>query len=56
MIATGFLLMVLVGDQAMPVTEHIYNTEAECEFMLQHTKQLRPHAELECNTVFRSNS
>ncbi|KAF0860817.1 MAG: hypothetical protein E6X23_08630 [Mixta calida] len=53
----GFVLLVSAcghdACDALPVTEHIYPTQAACEHMAWRIKQRRPNAVLICGEVRR---
>ncbi|OMQ26975.1 hypothetical protein [Serratia oryzae] len=56
----GFILLVSACGydhcDALPVSEHIYATEAECEHVLKAIQLRRPQAVLFCGEVYRSEN
>lgn len=50
---TGFILLITAHSHALPVTETIYSTKAECEFIKARLNERRPLAQLECGEVRR---
>ncbi|MFC0225700.1 hypothetical protein [Serratia aquatilis] len=53
----GFILLVSACGydhcEALPVSERIYPTKAECEKMIDAIQRLRPKAVLFCGDVYR---
>lgn len=48
---TGFILIITAHSHALPVTETIYPTKAECEAIRQRLNERRPLAQLVCGEV-----
>ncbi|KAF0860683.1 hypothetical protein Y888_04010 [Mixta calida B021323] len=47
----GFILLITAHSHALPLTDKIYPTKAECEFMKRRVNERRPLAQLECGEV-----
>ncbi len=50
---TGFILLITAHSHALPVTETIYQTKAECEQVKTRILERRPNVALECGEVLR---
>lgn len=50
----GFILLITAHSHALPVTETIYPTKAECEQMKARILDRRPNVALECEEVVKS--
>lgn len=50
---TGFILLIHAHSHALPVTETIYPTKAECEAIRVRLNARRPMAQLVCGEVRR---
>ncbi|WP_313752443.1 hypothetical protein [Mixta calida] len=51
----GFILLITAHSHALPVTETIYPTKAECEAIRVRLNERRPLAQLECGEVSRKD-
>jgi len=49
----GFILIITAHSHALPVTETIYPTKAECEAIKRRVNERRPLAQLVCGEVRR---
>ena len=49
----GFILLITAHSHALPVTETIYHTKAECEAIRVRLNERRPMAQLVCGEVRR---
>jgi len=47
----GFILLITAHSHALPVTETIYQTKAECESIRVRLNERRPLAQLVCGEV-----
>ena len=50
---TGFILLITAHSHALPVTETIYQTKAECEDIRVRLNERRPLAQFVCGEVRR---
>ncbi len=53
MILAGYVILIISGNQATPLTEHIYPTETQCQLIIDRLHTQRPAAELLCGEVDR---
>lgn len=53
MILAGYVILILSGNQATPLTETIYPTETQCQTIIDRLHTRRPDAELLCGKVKR---
>ncbi len=49
----GFILLITAHSHALPVTETIYPTKAECEAIRVRLNECRPMVTLDCSPVYR---
>ena len=49
----GFILLITAHSHALPVTETIYQTKAECEAVMVRINERRPLVALDCSPVYR---
>lgn len=54
MILAGYVILILSGNQATPLTETIYPTETQCQNIIDRLHERRPAAALLCGEVERS--
>lgn len=50
---TGFILLITAHSHALPLTDKIYQTKAECETIRARLNERRPLAQLVCGEVRR---
>lgn len=54
MILAGYVILILSGNQATPLTETIYPTEIQCEHQIEAMTDVQPRHVLLCGEVERS--
>ncbi|MFC6363341.1 hypothetical protein ACFP73_14820, partial [Tatumella punctata] len=52
-ILAGYVILIISGNQATPLTEHIYPTETQCQTIIDRLHSRLPAAELLCGEVER---
>ncbi len=53
MILAGYVILILTGHQATPLTETLYPTKIQCQTIIDRLYTRRPAAELLCGEVKR---
>ncbi|GAA0511273.1 hypothetical protein GCM10009414_21170 [Tatumella terrea] len=54
MILAGYVILILSGNQATPLTETIYPIETQCQLTIIRLLTRRPTADLLCGEVKRN--
>lgn len=49
----GFILLITSHSHALPLTDKIYPTKAECEAIRVRLNERRPMVTLDCSPVYR---
>ena len=55
MILAGYVILILSGNQATPLTETIYPTETQCEHQIEAMGDIQPRHVLLCGEVMREH-
>jgi len=56
MILLGYVILIISGNQATPLTETIYPTETQCEHQIDAMADVQPRHVLLCGEVRRNKS
>ncbi len=54
MILAVYVILIISGNQATPLTETIYPTQSQCEHQIEAMKDIQPKHELVCGEVRRN--